>query len=298
MSRLFRTSGLSAAFAAGLMLAVTSALTAADKKSDANAADAKSAAKDSSKDPDAKADKKSADDDQFAVPDGKPAELLNFIEKIQKMQPNRAKIKSQEDLVKFIKDSRGAVIKAAEKVIAADADGKTRAKAIEAKLDALSLLGRVGDADAETQTKDLLAKLKDDKQPEVKQIAKFFDFRNRIPEAMSDPAAAKKLWGDLLAELKASPSKNLASLASMLANRQEHEDPEVAVKSLKELSDVLSKSNDPDLEDMAKKFEGVIRRLGLLGHRMEIKGTLLDGKPFDQASLKGKVVLVDFWATW
>jgi thiol-disulfide isomerase/thioredoxin len=31
---------------------------------------------------------------------------------------------------------------------------------------------------------------------------------------------------------------------------------------------------------------------------MAIKGTLLNGQPFDQKSLAGKVVLVDFWATW
>ena len=31
---------------------------------------------------------------------------------------------------------------------------------------------------------------------------------------------------------------------------------------------------------------------------MEITGTLLDGEPVDWESYRGKVVLVDFWATW
>ena len=31
---------------------------------------------------------------------------------------------------------------------------------------------------------------------------------------------------------------------------------------------------------------------------MDLKGTLVTGKPFDPESLKGKVVFVDFWATW
>jgi thiol-disulfide isomerase/thioredoxin len=31
---------------------------------------------------------------------------------------------------------------------------------------------------------------------------------------------------------------------------------------------------------------------------MEITGTLLDGTAFDQKKLAGKVILVDFWATW
>ena len=31
---------------------------------------------------------------------------------------------------------------------------------------------------------------------------------------------------------------------------------------------------------------------------MELSGTFLDGSPLDWASYRGKVVLVDFWATW
>ena len=49
---------------------------------------------------------------------------------------------------------------------------------------------------------------------------------------------------------------------------------------------------------MGESFAGTLRRLSLPGHPMEIKGTLLNGKPFDQKTLAGKVVLVDFWATW
>lgn len=36
----------------------------------------------------------------------------------------------------------------------------------------------------------------------------------------------------------------------------------------------------------------------LPGKKPELKGTTVDGKPFDVASLRGKVVLVDVWATW
>jgi thiol-disulfide isomerase/thioredoxin len=43
---------------------------------------------------------------------------------------------------------------------------------------------------------------------------------------------------------------------------------------------------------------GAARRLGLVGQPFELKGTKLDGQAFDVASLRGKVVLIDFWATW
>jgi thiol-disulfide isomerase/thioredoxin len=40
------------------------------------------------------------------------------------------------------------------------------------------------------------------------------------------------------------------------------------------------------------------RRLNLMGNPIEVTGTLLDGEQVDWESYRGKVVLVDFWATW
>ena len=49
---------------------------------------------------------------------------------------------------------------------------------------------------------------------------------------------------------------------------------------------------------VVEALAGPLRRLGLVGKPMELAAKTLDGKPFDIKSLKGKVVLVDFWATW
>jgi thiol-disulfide isomerase/thioredoxin len=43
---------------------------------------------------------------------------------------------------------------------------------------------------------------------------------------------------------------------------------------------------------------GAVQRLKLPGQAMQLKGKMVDGSPFDLAGLKGKVVLVDYWATW
>ena len=46
------------------------------------------------------------------------------------------------------------------------------------------------------------------------------------------------------------------------------------------------------------KMEGAARRLELVGKPLEVHGTLVDGTKLDWKQYRGKVVLVDFWATW
>ncbi len=49
---------------------------------------------------------------------------------------------------------------------------------------------------------------------------------------------------------------------------------------------------------VAKELESSEKRLGLIGKPLKLEGTLLGGGAFDFSKYKGKVVLVDFWATW
>ena len=52
------------------------------------------------------------------------------------------------------------------------------------------------------------------------------------------------------------------------------------------------------LKKMAPLLEGIARRLDLVGKPMELEGKLLDGTEFDWNSYRGKVVLIDFHASW
>ena len=54
----------------------------------------------------------------------------------------------------------------------------------------------------------------------------------------------------------------------------------------------------PTNQQTALKAAGLVRRLDAPGKPLDIQFTALDGRAVDLSRMKGKVVLVDFWATW
>ena len=51
-------------------------------------------------------------------------------------------------------------------------------------------------------------------------------------------------------------------------------------------------------DDIKARAKGSLKKMDALGKPVDIQFTALDGRTVDVAKLKGKVVLVDFWATW
>jgi thiol-disulfide isomerase/thioredoxin len=90
-----------------------------------------------------------------------------------------------------------------------------------------------------------------------------------------------------------------ASLARSLAMGLEYGgNPELAGKAYSQFSELLAKSDNEQVAAQAKMLAGAGRRMNLIGNKLELSGTTVEGKKFDIKDLKGKVVLVDFWATW
>ena len=48
----------------------------------------------------------------------------------------------------------------------------------------------------------------------------------------------------------------------------------------------------------AERAEGAVRRLESVGHTIELEGSTLDGKSFRLSALRGKPVVIHYWATW
>ena len=51
-------------------------------------------------------------------------------------------------------------------------------------------------------------------------------------------------------------------------------------------------------EQLKAAARGILEKLSLLGSKLDLKFTAVDGREVDIQKMNGKVVLVDFWATW
>ena len=196
------------------------------------------------------------------------------------------------------------MLEAANKILADKPEGKTRLAAIHAKLESLSTLANYADdAQAAKQLREMVNELQKDKQPELAKLGAQLRLQLQIRDLMEGngkPEEAQKLWSEVKAKLVAAPDdkQNIQMALTVAQALGSSSDTKLAVQAYGDLKEILSKSDDPQIADMVKRFDGTIRRLSLPGHPIELKGTLVNGKPFDPASVKGKVVLVDFWATW
>ena len=89
-----------------------------------------------------------------------------------------------------------------------------------------------------------------------------------------------------------------AGIAYGISQALERENPPLAAKAYEEFAKLIKTSEDEEIRDLAHLFEGPSRRLQLVGSKMDVFGTTLEGDELDWKDYRGKVVLVDFWATW
>jgi thiol-disulfide isomerase/thioredoxin len=180
-------------------------------------------------------------------------------------------------------------------------EAETKVKAQTARLEALSILGRLGDDKAGKQAQQMAAELKDHKDQELSGLAKTMLLQGTLNDVLKgDSKQAPKLVEELKGFLDGKLSQQHLQSAMTIAQVLEQVGQYDAARQTHELMrQRFLKSGDGNLMAAVEEFSrSAEKRLAAVGKPMELAGTLLDGKPLDWSKYKGKVVLVDFWATW
>jgi len=235
------------------------------------------------------------------LPEGTPQEMMQFIANLKQANVRPA---SRKEMIAYMRDVAVVSLQAADKILAQvkPAD-PLHDPAAKMKLESLMMLGRFGDekaaADMATYAATLINSPSKDLAKEAQRLVVVSEAQQIL--SSGDAKAAEGLVQKTTAMLAADPDDiQTAGLAMQLAGAFEHMPggEAVAAAAYRSFGPAMAKSSNEQIQKMGDSFAGTLRRLSLPGHPMEIRGTLLNGKPFDQKSLAGKVVLVDFWATW
>jgi len=239
-------------------------------------------------------DPEEAEVDPYEVPDGTPEELMQYLQTgAERMRPQ-----SRDDAVRMF----NSLDTAAERIyVSDDATPEQRATAANARAQFLSMLQRFGEDPEGSRLKAFLEEAKQDRLPEIRLFAEQFQLQQKLAN-----------WGQLneedreavVAEIREAlmsdeaGGQQVAMLMRLADTVAETPHAQVAIDLINEVVPKLSESSDPAIASRVPRLKGVVRRLQLPGSKMEIEGTLLNGEPVDWESYRGKVVLVDYWATW
>jgi thiol-disulfide isomerase/thioredoxin len=253
---------------------------------------------------------KQAAADPFAVPNGTPEEVLNYIETVAHPKKQFA---SQEEMRGYFSRASVSIGTGADKVLAAaGATDQQLTDAIEWKVESFRIKGQLGDEGANKQTADFLAGLKYDNRPalvenlaKIRQNFELMQFQMQLAAKLrnweklsaAEQGATINQIGTIIKAGGATPDK-LGLLIEICDVIGDGSTAPLAGRMLNEVLPAFRESKDPNILHDLPLLEGIARRLNLPGHKLELVGNYLDGKPLDWESYRGKVVLVDFWATW
>ena len=120
-------------------------------------------------------------------------------------------------------------------------------------------------------------------------------------KAKKDEESFNKL-AEKLDSLVENEGKNLSSMTASMAKEAleiyRSLDEQMYASKAKKYMTLFLQASDENVVRWGKALQGEFRFFELPGKPIQLAGKLIDGTEFSYEPYKGKVVLVDFWATW
>jgi thiol-disulfide isomerase/thioredoxin len=244
--------------------------------------------------------KEPAEDNPYLAPkDLTVDELATYLERMQR-KPRSIRLRPQ-----FVE----AVADTAERVLQKEPKDAQRKVAAVTMFELLHAAAVLDNPDADVKLMLWAQKLAKDPVPEIADAAGLHVLEKRVMDARHkglESDDAEKLLAELktyIAKLKLEHKHLRLCSETIGVINDSVKDKKRAGELFDDFGKLYVKSEDKDLSFYGRQ---VLKKPGgggegegpLVGKKLEIVGKTLTGEDFNLDKLKGKVVLVDFWATW
>lgn len=181
-------------------------------------------------------------------------------------------------------------------------DALTRREVVDHQFESLRLLVQQNFPDAMSGLWELAQSHQDDRDEMVASTANRYIRIILLQQVLDgDRLMSPRLHQAIIAWLQEEPfNVSKADFALQSASGLEKAERYSLAASLYErLSSLLAdQAPSPEVEQRAKTVADAKRRLSVIGQVIEIEGETIDGEKLMPEDFKGKVVLIDFWASW
>lgn len=237
--------------------------------------------------------------DPYAVPEGNDEKVLHlFLTRITKMEPAEP---TEAGIVSHFEKLDDAV----SQILTREINEDLYSNVAQLRFQIISILGELNAKSAAAREQSYLKLLGESSHPAAKALLARAEMQNRLVKfAQDEPATQQALIDEVAKQLASLPREKTDELelqldvAMDIGALLEQGDSPLTLAAYKKFSEALKARNDERVEPVLRRLDRTLLRLELPGKEIELASTALTGKPFDIKEYRGKVVLIDFWATW